>query len=93
MLKVIYFKCSSTFGKYLTDNFFSKYKDYEKINVLDKYYSFVCNNKNAMKNFEDIELILKDVEMVFYLSNEDLFIKDEEKFYFLMYFNEKEDNK
>ncbi len=93
MLKVIYFKGSSTFGKYLTDNFFSKYKDYEKINVLDKYYSFVCNNKNAMKNFEDIELILKDVEMVFYLSNEDLFIKDEEKFYFLMYFNEKEDNK
>ena len=46
-----------------------------------------------MKNFEDIEFILKDVEMVFYLSNEDLFIKNEEKYYFLMYFNEKEDNK
>jgi hypothetical protein len=87
------FKGSSEFGKYLFNNYFSKYEDCEKTVVLDKYYSFVCNSKKGMKNFEDIDFLLKEEEMVFYLSKNELFKEEDGKYYFLMYFDEKEDNK
>ena len=87
------FKGSSEFGKYLFNNYFSKYKDCEKTVVLDKYYSFVCNSEKAMKNFDDIDFLLKEEEMVFYLSKNELFKEEDGKYYFLMYFDEKEDNK
>ena len=44
-----------------------------------------------MDKFEDITFNLKDEKMAFYLTKKDLFKEEEGKYYFLMYFNEKED--
>ena len=85
------FKGNSNFGKYLSENYFVKFSDCEKVTIMDKYYSYVCLKKNAMDKFEDITFNLKDEKMAFYLTKKDLFKEEEGKYYFLMYFNEKED--
>ena len=87
------FKGNSEFGKYLTENYFIKYSDCEKVKIMNEYYTFVCLKKNAMKDFDNIEFNLKDEEIGFYLTQKELFKEEEEKYYFLMYFSEKNDSK
>jgi hypothetical protein len=36
------FKGNSEFGKYLTENYFIKYSDCEKVKIMNEYYTFVC---------------------------------------------------
>ena len=85
------FKGNSKFGKYLSEKYFTKYSDCEKVIIMNKYYSYVCSKKNAMNNFENIEFNLKDENKAFYLTKKELFKEEDGKYYFLMYFNEKED--
>ena len=84
------FKGSSNFGKYLSENYFNQ-SNCEKTIIMNNYYTFVCNDDKAMNNFKDIDFNLKEEEMTFSLIKDDLFKKENEKYFFLMYFNEKED--
>ena len=68
-----------------------KYNNFTIGNI--NYSSFVCELNFNIKKFEDINFSLLNFENAFYLSYEDVFLKYNEKYYFLIYFNFEEDDK
>ncbi len=92
-------KANKNFGIKITDFFFKKYlkNNICKFNNFTigniNFSSFICDLNLDIKKFEDINFSILNFENAFYLSYEDVFIKYNEKYYFLIYFNFEEDDK
>ena len=84
--------CSNSFQSYLVDNFFYPYiKDnkckQEQLKINDnEYFTFICDTDINLKNFPTLFFISQGIDFVFNLTGEDLFIKENNKYYCLISF-------
>ena len=79
------------FKKYFNDNFF-KNQCTEKFN--EKRYITIlhCEQNFTIKDFKDLTFVLKDIDVEFTLTYEDLFIKQDNEYIFGIVFDENKDN-
>ena len=80
------------FKKYFNDNFF-KHRCYERFNLKRNITILNCNKNFPIKDFKDLTFILKDINLEFTLTYEDLFIKENNEYIFGIVFDENKDNK
>ena len=84
--------CSNSFLSYLVDNFFYPYtKDNKcKQEILkisyNEYFTFICDTDINLKNFPTLFFYSQGIDFVFNLTGEDLFIKENNKYYCLISF-------
>ena len=55
---------------------------------LFKYFYYICNNDISIKEFKEINFYIKDIRLNITLNYEDLFIKRNDKYIFLIFFKE-----
>ena len=80
------------FKKHFNDNFF-KHRCYERFNLKRNITILHCNQNFPIKDFKDLTFILKDINLEFTLTYEDLFIKENNEYIFGIVFDENKDNK
>ena len=78
--------------KYLNEHFF-KGKCTEKFNQKRNITIFHCDENFDITSFKNLTFILKDINLEFTLTYEDIFIKNNNEYIFGIVFNEDEDNK
>ena len=84
--------CSNSFQSYLVDNFFYPYtKDnkckQEQLKINDnEYFTFICDTDINLKNSPTLFFYSQAIDFVFNLTGEDLFIKENNKYYCLISF-------
>ena len=84
--------CSNSFQSYLVDNFFYPYtKDNKcKQEILkisyNEYFTFICDTDINLNNFPTLFFYSQGIDFVFNLTGEDLFIKENNKYYCLISF-------
>ena len=78
--------------KYFNDNFF-KNQCIEKFNEKRNITILHCDKNFTINNFKNLTFVLKDINVEFILTYEDLFIKQDNEYIFGIVFDENKDNK
>ena len=83
---------TNSFQSYLVDNYFYPYiKDnkckQEQLKIrYNEYFTFICDTDINLKNFPTLFFYSQGIDFVFNLTGEDLFIKENNKYYCLISF-------
>ena len=86
-------KVDNIYFKKIENSFFKKYVDMnicEKIKLFNGNFSFVCDNKVNIKKFGEIKLKIRKFNFI--LEGKDVFYEFENKFYFLIYYGDYNQN-
>ena len=88
---ILYIKGSEDLLSFLLTNFFEKYVTQKICHLydIDYYTAIYCDKNNfQIEKFPNLNLVSKDLDFVFELNYTDLFKEKDEKYYFLIVFDE-----